>query len=219
MLSQAVEHHLCPCRSDKDTAFMYEKIMERPLVYNLWSSFHFPPRFKAIRAEIRQGTRPSILDLGCGTGLFKKKYPDCSYVGIDNNVHYIDYAKKNRGGHFILGDILHPDRYLGNSRFDYIITNGVLHHLDDPSLKILVTQIGTYLNPGGSIIVVDHIYHDRLNYINKMLLKYDRGSFSRSEAKYRVLFQDFNIASYKEFFIKAGPVVLWVQCRFVLKTS
>ena len=196
---------------------MFQKIMEKPLLYNLWSSIHFVPRLKEIKKEIRQDGHPHILDLGCGTGLFKKNYPDCTYVGIDTNGRYIDHARKHLDGHFILGDILQPERYLGRSRFDYIVANGVLHHLDDNSVTRLMRHIGDYLTPGGSIIVVDHIYHDGLNALNRMLLHYDRGSFSRTEAAYRTLFQDLSIASYKEFYIKAGPVVMWTQCRFVLQ--
>jgi len=138
-------------------------------------------------------------------------------VGIDNNARYIGYARKNLRGDFILGDILKLDRYLNSSRFDYIIINGVLHHLEDASVAMLMKSIGAYLNRDGTIIVIDHIYNERLNYVNKLLLKYDRGSFSRTEVSYRTLFEGFAILSYKEFFIRAGPLVLWTQCRFLLR--
>jgi trans-aconitate methyltransferase len=95
---------------------MFQKIMEKPLLYNLWSSIHFLPRLKEIKEEIRQDNHPRILDLGCGTGLFKKNYPDCTYVGIDTNGRYIDHARKHLDGHFILGDILQSERYLGRRR-------------------------------------------------------------------------------------------------------
>ena len=85
--------------------------MERPLFYNLWSSIHFLPRLNEIKAAIDQKSYPRILDLGCGTGLFKKNYPDCDYVGIDNNARYIAHARKNLSGDFVLGDILKLDRY------------------------------------------------------------------------------------------------------------
>lgn len=196
---------------------MYQQIMARPLFYNMWSAFHFLPRFKQIQAEIVQGGSKTILDLGCGTGLFKKYYPVCDYVGIDNNPLYIQYAKKNLGGMFILGDMLNPEQYLGDSRFDAVILNGVLHHLEDQSINTLTKKLGAYLNPDGSIIIVDHMYNDHLNAINRLLLKYDRGSFSRTKNSFEALFQDFSIKSYKEFNIQAGPIVFWVQCRIVLK--
>jgi SAM-dependent methyltransferase len=195
---------------------MCQEIMARPLFYNMWSAFHFLPRFKEISAEIIQSGSKSILDLGCGTGLFKKYYPACNYVGIDNNPRYIEYAKKNLSGTFILGDILELEKHLGSSRFDAVILNGVLHHLEDQSVKTLAEKAGEYLNPGGRIIIVDHIYNESLNVINRLLLKYDRGSFCRTKATFQTLFKVFNIASYEEFFINAGPIVFWVQCRIVL---
>lgn len=193
--------------------------MERPLFFNLWSSIHFLPRFHAIKAAIGQGKYSRILDLGCGTGLLKKNFPDCDYVGIDNNAEYIDYANKNLTGNFILGDILEPAKYLTDRRFDYIIINGVFHHLNDLSATTLTKNIGAHLNPSGSIIVIDHIYNEKLNYVNKLLLKYDRGSYSRTEASFRKLFEDFAIVSYNEFSIQAGPLVLWTQCRLVLQNT
>lgn len=206
-------------RSNEGPVSVFGKVMERPLLYNLWSSIHFLPRLREIREEIGQGGTPDVLDLGCGTGLFKKNYPDCNYVGIDTNARYINHARKSLDGHFILGDMLQPERYLGRRSFDYIIANGVLHHLDDSSFSTLMKHIGAYLAPGGSIIVVDHLYHERLSYINRMLLRYDRGSFSRTEAAYRTMFQGYTVTSYREFFIKAGPVVMWTQCKFVLQKS
>ena len=113
--------------------------------------------------------------------------------------------------------ILEPEKYLTNQRFDYIIINSVFHHLNDLSATRLTRNLAAYLNPEGSIIVVDHIYNEKLNYINKLLLKYDRGSYSRTEASFRKIFEDFIIVSYHEFFIRAGPLVLWSQCRLVLK--
>ncbi|MEI6125994.1 MAG: class I SAM-dependent methyltransferase, partial [Pseudomonadota bacterium] len=168
---------------------------------------------------IDQSSRPRILDLGCGPGLFKKYYTACDYVGIDNNARYIAYAEKTLDGCFILGDILTPDRYLANRCFDYIILNGVLHHLEDGSVIQVLKKIGTYLNAGGRIIVVDHICDERLTPVNRLLLKLDRGSFSRTRASFLRLFEDFTIVSYREFFIPAGPLVLWKQCRFVLKKN
>jgi len=191
--------------------------MARPLFYNTWSAFHFLPRFKKIKAEVCREGAKTILDLGCGTGLFKKHCPGCDYVGIDNNPLYIDYAKKKLGGNFILGDMLSPEKHLGDNRFDAVILNGVLHHLEDRSITMLTKKIGAYLNPEGVIIIVDHVYKEHLNAINKLLLKYDRGSFSRAQTSFETLFKDFNIKSYKEFNIQAGAFVFWVQCLIVLK--
>ncbi len=128
-----------------------------------------------------------ILDLGCGTGLFKKHMPDCEYTGIDNSPAYIEYARKRLQGRFILGDIFDLQGHLGGSTFDFAVINGLLHHLDDALLLRLLGTLPALLAPGGRIIVADHIWSDALNPVNKFLVRYDRGAYSRSEAAYRSL--------------------------------
>ena len=196
---------------------MYEKLLEGPLFYNFWSSFHFKPRFHALKEGLGQHSNPRILDLGCGTGLFKKYFPVCDYFGIDNNPRYIEYAKEKLPGKFILGDILDLNKYITNHTFDYIILNGVLHHMDNTNATHLVKTLSSFLNLSGRILVVDHIFSEELNPINKMLLRFDRGSFSRTEAAYMTLFEQFTVVSFKQFFIRMGPLVLWIQGRFILK--
>jgi SAM-dependent methyltransferase len=195
---------------------MYQQLLEGPLFYNAWSLIHFRPRCEAIQQIVQQKPRPRILDLGCGTGLFKKHVPDCEYTGIDNNPAYIDYARKRLQGLFILGDIFDLQGHLGGRVFDFAVINGVLHHLDDALLVRLLGTLPALLAPEGKIIIVYHIWSAALNPVNKFLVQHDRGAFSRSEPAYRKLFRDFTIESFETFTIKAGPLVLWTQGRFVL---
>ncbi len=170
----------------------------------------------AIKEVIGEHQDPRVLDLGCGTGLFKKYFPACDYVGVDTNPKYIDYDRKKLHGQFILGDILELDTCGINTTFDYIILNGVLHHIDSATVAHLIKSVGRFLNRTGKIVVVDHIWHAGLNPINKFLLQFDRGSFSRTEAAYRALFEQFTVTSFKPFYIQAGSLVLWTEGRFVL---
>ena len=195
---------------------MYKQLLEGPLFYNAWSLVHFMPRCEAIYQIVQQKPSPRILDLGCGTGLFKKHVPDCEYTGIDNNQAYIEYARRRLQGRFILGDIFDLQTHLAGTVFDFTIINGVLHHLDDSLLVRLLGALPGLLAPAGKIIIVDHIWSDELNPVNKFLVQHDRGAFSRSEQAYRKLFRDFTIESFETFTINAGPLVLWKQGRFVL---
>jgi SAM-dependent methyltransferase len=195
---------------------MYQQLLEGPLVYNAWSRIHFMPRCEAIRQIVRQKPRPRVLDLGCGTGLFKKHVPDCEYTGIDNNPAYIDYARKRLQGLFILGDIFDLQGHVAGRIFDFAVINGVLHHLEDALLVRLLATLPRLLAPAGKIVIVDHLWSPDLNPVNTFLVEHDRGAFSRSESAYRELFRNFTIDSFATFTINAGPFVLWRQCRFVL---
>ena len=123
---------------------MYEDLLERPLVYNMWLSIHFTPRFAAIKEVIETRPQPRLLDLGCGTGLLKRYFPACDYVGVDTNSKYIDYARKKLHGQFIVGDILELDTRGINTTFDYIILNGVLHHIDSATVAHLIKSAGRF---------------------------------------------------------------------------
>jgi len=195
---------------------VYKQFLEGPLLYNAWSLIHFMPRCRAIKEIVAQKMRPRILDLGCGTGLLKKHIADCDYTGIDNNSRYIAYVRKRLPGRFIHGDIFDLQSHLGGSAFDFAIINGVLHHLDDGLLARLLGALPTLLAPGGKIIIVDHIWSEELNPVNRFLVQHDRGAFSRSEAAYRALFRDYTLESFMTFTINAGPLALWNQGRFVL---
>ena len=73
-----------------------------------------------------------ILDIGCGTGEIVRYLAGCEYLGIDRHQPYINYAQRTFGsaGRFICADVAdHIDAF--DSRFDVILANGLLHHLDD----------------------------------------------------------------------------------------
>ncbi len=97
-----------------------------------------------------------ILEIGCGTGatgeVFKKKFPNLKYFGIEYNEGAAEIAKKRLNG-VISGDIekIELDSYgLPKGRIGLIICADVLEHLYDP-WKTLYT-LRDYLKPGGKII-------------------------------------------------------------------
>ena len=193
-------------------------MLMRPCFYNIWSSIYSQTVANEITEVIHEESCASILDLGCGTGSLKKYLPSLDFMGIDKNENYIAYAKKNFQGHFIAGDITELDRYIQGARYNYIILCGVLHHIDSFHVLNLMTSLHAYLQPEGKIIIVDHVYTDELNLLNKILLKLDRGSFIRRKEEYQELFKDFTLLSYKKFNIQISAIVLWPSLtRFVLK--
>lgn len=74
------------------------------------------------------GTRPSLLDVGCGYGGLQSyaisKNIDLDYTGIDVAGNMIEWATANApAGSFIHGDILD---YKFEREFDYVVCNGIL---------------------------------------------------------------------------------------------
>jgi SAM-dependent methyltransferase len=197
---------------------MVNKILNLPLAYRVWSSIHFKIRADQIREAIKEDSHLKILDLGCGIGLLKKYLPPCEYFGIDINPKYIEYAKRHANGCFYIGDIMQLNSYINNIDFDYLILNGVLHHLNNPQIRSLFKNIVNYIDKDGKIIIIDLVREAGLNYINKIFLRCDRGNFIRDKAEYSDLIRDyFHIASNNNFSIRYLGVNLWKLVKFILE--
>ena len=72
-------------------------------------------------------------------------------------------------GQFFSGkvDLAHIDR-LGAGSFDIVIAHGLLHHLDDRQATELFALARAALRPGGRLIIIDMVRHDRSEYRDTM---------------------------------------------------
>lgn len=103
---------------------------------------------RASFAAMRKMNLLSILDVGCGGGLFTTKlalrYPHARVVGIDLNANAIDFAKRR------LASMKRPPANLSfetraqegfeKSSFDVVISTLVCHHLSDENLKDFISH-------------------------------------------------------------------------------
>src|SRR5262245_36536056 len=71
--------------------------------------------------------RPSLLDVGCGYGGLRSyaagKGIALDYTGIDVAENMVQWAQKQGGGTFVLGDVLEHDF---KREFDYVVCSGIL---------------------------------------------------------------------------------------------
>ena len=113
-----------------------------------------------ILSVLETAPRPSVLDLGCGTGEHADFLAGRGFraVGIDRSEAQIDRARDYQGRHgetgpdFLLGDITTLDRHT-DERFGAAIWlgNGV-PYLEDDELAILFEQLARRLLPGGRLL-------------------------------------------------------------------
>ena len=76
---------------------------------------------------------PRVLDLGCGTAEYAELFDPARYLGVDVHPGYIAFAQHRRPQHrFLVADVRSWD---GGGRFDLVLVNGVLHHLDDKDVQ------------------------------------------------------------------------------------
>jgi SAM-dependent methyltransferase len=163
------------------------RILAIPAVYKLsrqivWS----PQKFSGyVDTFIKPRTGERMLDIGCGTADIVDYLHNVDYLGIDTSQVYIDLATKRFG---------HRARFRcssatgnpieGEGRFDIVLAQGVLHHLNDDDAKALLRLAQGALKPGGRLITLDGCYTNGQPWIAKYLLSKDRGKHVRPPEEY-----------------------------------
>ena len=135
--------------------------------------------FRVLDYELRSGGFAGLtfLDVGCGSGHrildLARSFPKARFVAFDISGRNIEVAERQReldqlaNINFLLCGI---DDYETSETFDFIIANGVLHHLPDPAGAI--QKLGPLLKEGGIFLVwLCHPFgeHDRLLGRNALL--------------------------------------------------
>lgn len=121
------------------------------------------------------GFNKDVLEVGCGTGQLSLYFS----IGTNNRVFALDptiasinlgktFANKNKikNVKFVNADIF--DDVFENEVFDFIWTNGVLHHTKDPSRSFEI--ISKYLKKNGYILVGLYNKFGRLRTVFRRLL-------------------------------------------------
>jgi len=133
---------------------------------------HFRSRFP----EFSSG---EILDLGCGTAdvviRFAAKYPLVQITGIDGasamlNIARQDVERNRLSDRIELEQYFLPDQRLTGRKFDAVISNSLLHHLEDPmdlwkTLKICAKE-------SAPVFIMDLMRPDTEDGARDFMLKY-----------------------------------------------
>src|SRR5205085_8189350 len=110
----------------------------------------------------------NILEIGCGTSegiTYNAEKTNAECVGIDLSKQFIEIASKNnkkQNLQFTVADFNDPLSFTGDmtyGKFDYVVGNGILHHLYY-NLDSSLINLNKLLRPGGKIIFIEpNIYN------------------------------------------------------------
>ena len=164
-------------------------------VYNSFAAIIGADRFR--RRIVEEFIQPKkgerILDIGCGPGSIFSYFPDgVHYVGFDLSEEYVEAAVKSYGhkGTFFAGDVetveLNP-----YAPFDKILAIGVLHHLSDEQVTIMMKKVMAALRPGGALITLDGCFTKPQNPLARRIIAADRGEYVRTLEQYQRLVEPF----------------------------
>lgn len=168
-----------------------KKLLEFPQVYQAYQCLggFFTARLQAFQEYLDFAGIHRVFDIGCGPGHVVKYLPkEVDYVGFDTDARYIKFANQKFGnyGRFINRPF---DRSVADiyGQPDLILMNGVLHHLDDPTARIIIEDSAAVLSKYGVFFAIDGCYSPGQSFLSRFLLDQDRGNFVRTKAEYQSL--------------------------------
>jgi SAM-dependent methyltransferase len=167
------------------------------------------------RDYLRIPAGSKVLDIGCGTGYFRKYLPDSvEYVGIDVNPRYIAKAEQTvkNGRFYVIGeraDVI-PER-----EFDFSLFIGVLHHLANDVALNSLRLAASCLKEEGTLYALEPVRYEGQGVIETVLMSLDRGKHIRTTDKYRELLS----ASFPNATAKILPPLTKIPWRHCLITS
>jgi len=189
------------------------RIMENTYAYWLWQAPFVAKKFAPILThnDLRQVRR--VLDVGCGPGTNTRYFAHAQYLGIDHNLRYIQYAHRSHGQDFVAADItrwtLAP-----TARFDFVLINSFLHHVDTPSARGILSQLREIVTDDGHVHIVDVVLPEKPS-IARFLTGHDRGKFARPLEVWREIFAEmFETVVFEPFELTGLGVTLWQLVYF-----
>ena len=123
-----------------------------------------------------------VLDLGCGpcdiTRRFALAYPDVTLHAVDGAAHMLKLgaemlSRTGLAARITLIQARLPHAALPRTGYDAVISNSLLHHLDDP--RTLWQSITRYARPGAPVFIMDLARPDSTATASAMMKQYAAG--------------------------------------------
>jgi SAM-dependent methyltransferase len=152
-------------------------LLERTFVYRMWQAPFAEQKFAPVLAHNNLRRVRRVLDVACGPGTNTHHFADSDYLGIDLNERYIQHARARFRRDFLVADIC-TYRVSSAERFDFILINSFLHHLDDSDVANILSHLRTLLTEDGHIHILELVM-PRSPSIARWLARCDRGKHAR----------------------------------------
>lgn len=182
-------------------------LLERSLVYRLWQAPFVEAKLEPLRTggELKGVRR--VLDVGCGPGTNAPLFDGVDYLGVDINPRYVADARARYGRRFEVADVT-SYRVMGE-RFDFILVNSLLHHLDDAGVDRLLTHLGTLLTGDGHVHLLELVLPEGWS-MARALARLDRGKHARPLDRWRAIFEaHFVTERFEPYALRGLGMPLW----------
>lgn len=189
------------------------RVMEQPWVYRLWMAPFAEQKLKPVRAHNDLSRIRRVLDVGCGPGTNAPHFEAADYLGIDINPAYIASARRRHHRDFIAADVTTYE-VASDKRFDFILVNSFLHHLDTADVVRILSHLRGLLTADGHVHVLELALPAESS-VARFLAVHDRGAFVRPLAEWRaVLGGLFDPVVAEPYAVGVPGVTLWNMFYF-----
>jgi len=189
------------------------RALERTWVYRAWQAPFAGQKFVPVLAHNSMKSVRRVLDVACGPGTNTNFFADADYLGIDFNERYIRAARKRYGRNFVVADVR---KYVAapEDRFDFVLVNSFLHHLDTSDVLGILTHLQSLLAEDGHIHILELVLPEQPS-IARVLAHWDRGKFARPLEEWRHLFgRLFEPVIFEPYLLTGLGTTLWNMVYF-----
>jgi SAM-dependent methyltransferase len=188
-------------------------VMQYPTVYQLWQAPFVQAKFAPVARHNDLSTVRRVLDVGCGPGTNAPLFSRMDYLGLDLNPWYIDRARRRFQRPFVVADVC-TYRAPEDARFDFILVNSLLHHLDDDNMSRVLRQLLGQHTSDGHIHILELVLPAQAS-IPRWLARADRGDHPRSLERWRTMFCEvFQEVIFEPYPVGCFGVALWKMVYF-----
>jgi SAM-dependent methyltransferase len=195
-----------------ETLKLAARIMDYTWAYRLWQAPFSEKKLAPVLAHNDLGAVRRVLDVGCGPATNIHHFNSADYLGIDSNESYIDYARRRWGRNFVVADITNYS--VVGERYDFILVNSFLHHIDTGATHRILSHLGTLLADDGCVHILELVLPSNPS-ISRLLARLDRGDFPRLLTDWHDLFAEhFEPVVFEPYPLGAFGLTLWNMVYF-----
>jgi len=188
-------------------------VMSHPTVYRLWQAPCAKSKFAPITRHNNLSAIRRVLDVGCGPGTNAAWFAHVDYLGLDINPEYIATARRRYGRRFEVADVCTYEAD-AQSKFDFVLLNSLLHHIDTDYVYRILRQLSRQLTPDGCVHILDLVLPDSSG-IARTLALGDRGDWPRPLSQWKEIFSScFEPVVFEPYELRVCGVTLWNMVYF-----
>jgi len=188
-------------------------LMQHPALYRAWQAPFARAKFAPIPRHNDLSQARRVLDVGCGPGTNASMFRGRDYVGLDFNAGYIDMARRHHPGEFIVADAREYSAAPAE-RFDLILLNSLLHHVETPAVQRMLAQLAGQLTPDGHVHILELVLPERPS-LARYLARSDRGDYPRPLDQWHELFaESFDTVVFEPYSVGWLGCPLWSMVYF-----